>query len=612
MTKATHEDDRPSAYRTTLVGALQPWPISAFFNVLTAGAMAAFCGPAPAIAFGAASFALDQVLQTLLRRWAPTSATDPVGPGLNRIAACLFFRSSFWMIAPLAMIWAGGGMAAYTVMALMMTTLATGANAVGWVSRRVCIAMAAPAIIATIAVAAPTLTPSHAVGLALAILSFALTATLVIVATRRVTNVAADAHAQTKAAMRELRTALAQSEEAETRAEAASQAKSQFLANMSHEIRTPMNGIIGMNELLLRTKLSPGQRRYAETVQVSAHALLEIIDDILDISKLEAGKLEIETIDFRLGQVVRQAVDLLAPRALEKGLSLTCDIDPGCEGPLKGDPTRLRQVLLNLVANGVKFTEAGGVEVVVRGRTRGDPNRVRVEVRDTGIGLTEDQKPKLFQNFQQADGSITRKYGGTGLGLAISRQLVELMGGRIGVDDRPGGGAVFWFELDLASGAGAEPVPAMAPTPQEDGAAAPTAHVLLVEDNDINARLATEVLRQLGFSIERAVHGGEAVEAVASRPFDLILMDVNMPVMDGLEASRRIRRLPGVAARTPIVAMTANAMARDEEACVAAGMDAFVAKPFKLDQFVGVLSHVLAEAQARNDVAVELAPATRH
>lgn len=596
MTLATQEHDRPSAYRTTLVGALQPWPISALFNVLIAAALAAFCGPWIALAFGLGSFVLDQVLQAIFRSRLPEVDTAPAGPGLNLVAACLFVRSCAWMVAPLAMIWSGGGPAAYTVMALSMATLAASANAVGWMSRRVCVAMGSPPAIAAIAAAAPGLSPAHAAGVAASVLSFLLSFALIIFATRRIIDGAADAHAQSNAAMRELRAALAQSEEAECRAEAASRAKSQFLANMSHEIRTPMNGIIGMNELLLRTRLTASQRQYAETVQTSAHALLGIIDDILDISKLEAGKLEIETIDFRLGEVIGPAVDLLAPQALDKGLTLTYDIDAGADGPLRGDPTRLRQVLLNLVANGVKFTDHGGVEVQARGQAQAGRTRIRVEVRDTGIGLTEEQKSRLFQNFQQADGSITRKYGGTGLGLAISRQLVELMGGRIGVDDREGGGAVFWFELDLEAGATTTAAETEA-EPIADDSARP-AHVLLVEDNDINARLATEVLRQIGFSVERAAHGGEAVDAVTARPFDLILMDVNMPVMDGLEASRRIRRLAGPAGRTPIVAMTANAMASDEAACRAAGMDAFVAKPFKLDQFVAILAQTLAEAQA--------------
>ncbi|PZQ62589.1 MAG: hypothetical protein DI570_10115 [Phenylobacterium zucineum] len=606
------EDDRPSAYRTSLVGALQPWPISVLFNALISAALAAFCGPWIALAFGASSFALDQALQAIFRSRLPTVDTDPEGPGLNLVAACLFVRGCYWMVAPVAMVWTGGGPAAYTVMALSMATLTASANAVGWMSRRVCIAFGAPAVIGAIVAALPGISAVHATGLAAAGLSFLLSFALIIFATRRLINGAADAHVQTKAAMRELRAALAQSEAAESRAETANRAKSQFLANMSHEIRTPMNGILGMNELLLRTRLSPGQRRYAETVQISANALLEIIDDILDISKLEAGKLEIEAIDLRLGQVVRQATDLLAPRALEKGLLLSCDLDEAADQPLRGDPTRLRQVLLNLVSNSVKFTERGGIEVVVRGAPAGDRTHVRVEVRDTGIGVTDEQKPKLFQNFQQADGSITRKYGGTGLGLAISRQLIELMGGRIGVDDREGGGAVFWFELDLEAGSAAPAAADEAEADENEDVRA--AHVLLVEDNDINARLATEVLRQLGLSVERAVHGAEAVAAVTARPFDMILMDVNMPVMDGLEASRRIRRLPGPAGQTPIVAMTANAMARDEDACRAAGMDAFVAKPFKLDQFVSVLSQVLVEAQARGDAAEHppLAPAAGH
>ena len=399
----------------------------------------------------------------------------------------------------------------------------------------------------------------------------------------------------------ELEAAILNLQSAKKAAEDANLAKSQFLANMSHEIRTPMNGIIGMTEVLLKSGLTERQHHFAATIRTSSNSLLAIINDILDLSKIEAGRLTLETTPFNLLDTLNELIEVFSEQAQWKEITLKTEIDPAVPYSVEGDPVRLRQVLINLVSNALKFTEQGTITVKVH-NVELTPEHVvtKFEVTDTGIGISPEALPLIFDRFAQADGSTTRRFGGTGLGLSIAQQLTDLMGGSIGADSIYGVGSNFWFTVRLARFSGQLPESSYKLFKEEMSKPPITSsRVLVVEDTKVNYEVCSELLMHMGHSATSANNGFEALELLLEERFDLVLMDCQMPGMDGYEATRKYREweMARGDTRLPIIALTGNAMEQDKRLCLDAGMDDYLKKPFNLRQLQDILTRWLPDSK---------------
>jgi PAS domain S-box-containing protein len=376
--------------------------------------------------------------------------------------------------------------------------------------------------------------------------------------------------------------------EARDQAIEASRMKSEFIANISHEIRTPLNGVLGLTQILADSPLDPKQQSYVDTIRRAGDELLELLNNVLDLSKFEAGAMRTETVTFDIAALVRDTAQLFEASATNRGLVLDVMISQRLAPLVAGDPTRLRQVISNLVSNAIKFTDHGGVTVAAEPElVSADKFLLRVAVTDTGIGIPSDAHQAVFEAFAQGDSSTTRRFGGSGLGLSISKRIVEIMGGRVELDSSPGRGSTFtvWVPLGIAdpvatSGAASSAPPAVTPR-----------RVLVVEDNAVNQLVLQTMLGKLGHEVDIAENGADAVALAAMGPYDVIFMDCQMPVMDGYAATKAIRALSNGAATTPIVALTASAMPEDRQRCLNAGMDAYLSKPIKQSDLVDAIAH---------------------
>jgi signal transduction histidine kinase/AmiR/NasT family two-component response regulator len=589
-------------YELTLASLTPAWRVQAVLNCAMGFAFTLVAGPLIGIVWAASLCAADQILARIYRRWSLTAAVTDTDYGLRRVAALAVCKAALWFSAPTAftlLTHSTIGRVFVGVTAAMLITLAASSARY---SRLVFMAMTLPAA-ATLAISSlAVFGPLECAGVLVAI-------GILVLVLRQVASGSSRAESEWNQASRRTLVALAQTNaalaarrrseldtiDALQRAEAASQAKSEFLATISHEIRTPLNGVLGMAQAMEADEMTGPQRRRLDVIRRSGESLLVLLNSVLDLSKMEAGKLELEEGEVDIADAACLALDAFSAAAVEKGLDLIFDIAPQARGIYAGDPVRVGQVLYNLVSNAVKFTAKGSVSLLIE-RPAG---ALVIRVTDTGIGVAPDQHENLFEKFVQGDASVTRRYGGSGLGLAISRELVARMNGAIDLESEVGQGSTFIVTLPLAKLRQSPKRAAAHAHPAATTVSGPAAlRVLVAEDNPVNRLVLQAILGPVGIVPVMVVDGEQAVTAWREVDWDLILMDVQMPVMDGVVATQTIRREEAALGRapTPIIGVTANVMAHQLRVYRAAGMNAVVGKPIEFRRLLEVIEATLSDA----------------
>ncbi len=573
-----------------LAGLTAPLPLLWAMTLPFALVLALLGHPWIGLGSSLANMAGDWFVQGRYRRWTLSAATDDETVALPRINRVVALRAAVAFWGPMAAVLLGGAPADLIFMGLMAGLLLCVSVAQGSLAPRLFLMSSAPVLLGLALVIALRFPPLEAAAL---LLADAMLGGMLLMMSGGVARILGEWTAvreRNNRLIERLRTERAEAEEAREAARLAGQAKANFLATMSHEIRTPMNGVLGMAQLLKRSTMDTEQRAQVETLIHSGEFLMSILNDILDISKIDAGRMEVETLPQDLPRFADELIGLWRPTAELKGLTLDLELDARLPGRLLMDGRRVRQVLFNLIGNAVKFTPAGGVTLTIAAESE----TVRFTVRDTGIGIDLDVLPKLFERFSQADQSTARQFGGAGLGLAISRQLTEVMGGKLWAESQPGQGSAFHVLLPLCA---AEPQLTAAPDLAETEAAPEqTLAILAVDDNAVNLMVLEQVLAAMGHQVTRASSGAEALERMSGQVFDLVLMDIQMPGMSGIEAVALQRSLPGLNQATPTLAVSADVLSHDLEGYRSLGFTGQVSKPIQIPALLAEIAAALSPA----------------